>query len=122
MFQDPLDTISLTKQYIVQASKEYNGTSIPFYGVHTFPCGFKWQQTTFFIVDVQCPVIIGLTFCKTLGVVTMHCNIDASFTRPKGAANPKISTFISSIQELHHIYLEQFDKIGLLPGAVELVT
>ena len=94
----------------------YNGTSIPCLGKVVFPCQYRgeWQETQFYIVDVEGPAIIGLPSCEELKVVTLHCSISTS--------PPVTKNRITCVQDLMKENPEQFDRIGKMPGSVKLVV
>lgn len=94
----------------------YNGTDISCLGKITFPCRYRgeWQETGFYIVDVEGPAIIGLPSCEKLKIVTLHCSISAS--------PPAAKDKITCVQDLLKDNPEQFDKIGKMPGPVKLVV
>ena len=93
----------------------YNGTDIPCHGKIAFPCRYMggWQETDFYIVDVEGPAIIGLPSCEALKIVTLHCSIETS---------PQNKKPITCIQDLIESNPEQFDKIGKMPGPAKLVV
>lgn len=94
----------------------YNGTNIPCLGKISFPCRYngEWQETGFYIVDVEGPAIVGLPSCERLKVVTLHCSISAS--------PPVTKDKITCVQDLVKNNPEQFDRIGKIPGPAKLVV
>ena len=119
MFPDLLTKNGTPKNEIVQKKGStkltaYNGTDIPCHGKIAFPCRYmdEFQETEFYIVDVDGPAIIGLPSCESLRVVTLHCSITAT---------PPV-TKITCVQDLMSTNPEQFDRIGKIPGPVKLVV
>ena len=119
MFPDLLTKNGTPKNEIVQKKGStkltaYNGTDIPCHGKIAFPCRYmdEFQDTEFYIVDVDGPAIIGLPSCESLRVVTLHCSITAT---------PPV-TKITCVQDLMSTNPEQFDRIGKIPGPVKLVV
>ncbi|XP_005108371.1 uncharacterized protein K02A2.6-like [Aplysia californica] len=94
----------------------YNGTDIPCLGKTAFPCRYRgeWQETGFYVVDVEGPVIIRLPSCEKLKAVTLHCSISTS--------HPSTKDKIICVQDLMKDHPEQFDRIGKMPGPVRLVV
>ena len=80
----------------------YNHTPIHCLGTTTIDCRHndKWVKTTFFVVDVIGPVILGLDSCRFLKLLTFNC-----------AINNNKST-LNNIQDLKQEYPDQFDHIG----------
>ena len=82
----------------------YNNTVIPCKGVVNILCKFgesEWKNTSFYVVDVPGPAVLGLPTCELLKVVTLHC-----------AVNKEKSPVIDCVQDLVQAYPDQFDKIG----------
>ena len=85
----------------------YNGTIIRQYGCLELPCRFNnssWTRAKFFVVDSTGPAIIGLPSSRQLNLVTLHCAIAATDSKPK------------TVKDLVELYPDQFDKIGKFPG------
>ena len=95
----------------------YNGTDIPCLGKVAFPCHYsgRWKETSFYIVDVKGPAIVGLPSCEQLKIVTLHCSISSA---PATSNKDKITC----VQDLIRENPEQFDRIGKIPGPIKLVV
>ncbi|PIK37302.1 hypothetical protein BSL78_25862 [Apostichopus japonicus] len=89
----------------------YNDEVIKCFGTTTLESRFQeeWLQTTFFVVDVTGPAILGLNSCRDLHLITLHCAIT------------KEQSNINSIQDLKQAYPNQFDKIGEFQNEHKLV-
>lgn len=85
---------------------DYNGHVIEQYGTITMPCRYEdeWHEETFFIANVNGPVIFGLQTCTRLGLVKMQCEIKTEQQREQRP--------FSNLQELKQQYPEQFQGIG----------
>lgn len=127
MFPDQVGRDGLPSKTAVLATRgirltAYNGTDIPCHGMVSLKCKYldsQWEDTSFYIVDVPGPAILGLTSCENLRVVTMHCSI--SSTPPNSAQTQQLS-LIHTVNDLMRAYPDQFDRIGKLPGPVKLVV
>lgn len=97
-FQDikPLNGVKLTA---------YNGQEILCHGIKELTCEKAPQEKlSFYIVDVPGPAILGLPSCRTLGLITIHCdNIQTA---------PIVPHKDISIEQLLKQYPDCFDKIG----------
>jgi len=80
---------------------DYNGHVIEQYGTITMPCKYEtgWHNETFFIANVNGPVIFGLQTCTRLGLVKMQCEITTTKE-------------INNLETLKQLYPEQFQGIG----------
>jgi len=112
MFPESLNSDGLPKWKTNQAKLvAYNGTPIKCYGSINIPCQYKesdWYNTTFYIVDVKGPAVLGLPSLEQLKLVTLHCEIK--------------KRQINTIEELIQEYPDRFDKIGSMPGSVKLTV
>lgn len=118
MFPEKLTTDGCPKLKKQSKDKKliaYNGTPIKCYGNISIPCNYQtpdWHKSTFYIVDVNGPAILGLPSLEILKMVTLHCTVkEQNIVKP-----------INKIEDLVQIYPDQFDKIGSMPGHVRLTT
>ena len=83
---------------------DYNGHQIEQYGTITMSCQYlnSKHEETFYIANVNGPVIFGLPTCTRLGLVQMQCEITT------GKAPKKITT----LEDLTQRYPKQFNGIG----------
>ena len=93
----------------------YNATQIRCCGTVDIACSYgqQWVNSSFYVVDVPSPAILGLATCQALHVVTLHCELSNSTPQ---------SQPINSISELIRQYPQQFDQIGELPTTHTLVV
>ena len=94
----------------------YNNTPIPCLGSITISCQYKdspWEKQTWYVVNVDGPVIVGLPTCRKLDVVTIN-EIHRSISE-KGARPP-----IQSVRDLQQAFPKQFDRIGSFKGEATL--
>ena len=119
MFPEKLDADgfpNIKKQFINKNWIAYNGTPITFFGNIKIPCQYNesdWHVSTFHIVDVQGPAVLGLPSLEQLKLITLQCRVKKEdvFQTPAG-------TRINATKDLMQMYPEQFNKIGSMPGAV----
>ena len=85
MFPSKLDADGLPKPGVTTARKTrlsaYNGTNIAQYGTIIIPCRFEnseWESTEFFVVESDGPGLVGLLSCRSLKLVTLHCEVQKS--------------------------------------------
>ena len=127
IFPDHVTNSGLPAPDIAQAAHQthltaYNGTDIACHGVIYVDCQFKdsaSENTKFYIVDVAGPAIIGLPSCESLRIVTVHCSLNSA--QPAEATPASKSTPMNTAKDLVSKYPQQFDRIGCLPGEVDLV-
>ena len=92
----------------------YSGDEIPCLGCITMPCKYgksQWIMTTFYVVDVPGPAVVGLPTSELLELITI--NVDTV----KEEVN---ETQIKNI-DLQKQYPDQFDKIGSFSGTARLL-
>ena len=63
----------------------------------------SWANAVFYIVDVPGPVILGLSTCDALNLVTINCQLESMVTTP---------VKVTSVQDLMNMYPGQFDTVG----------
>lgn len=121
MFPEKVDTNGFPKIDNKTKDKElvaYNGTPIKCYGRINIPCNYNqsnWHNSTFYIVDVQGPAVLGLPSLEQLKLITLHCTVSKINTNITSTVSP-----INAIKDLIQIYPDRFDRIGSMPGAVTL--
>lgn len=96
----------------------YNGTPIKCYGSISIPCNYNksdWHNSSFYIVDVQGPAVLGLPSLEQLKLVTLHSTVNKQNTQQTPAR-----TQIHTVNDLILMYPDRFDKIGSMPGSVKL--
>ena len=81
MFPEKLDADgfpNLKKQFINKKLIAYNGTPIKCFGNIKIPCQYNksdWDVSTFHIVAVQGPAVLGLPSVEQLKLITPHCTV-----------------------------------------------
>ena len=79
-------------------------------------CQYKdslWETQTWYVVDVNGPIIVGLPTCKKLDIVTIN--------EIRGPVSEKTDRPpIQSVHDLQQAFPEQFDKIGSFKGEAKL--
>ena len=101
---DPDDVLSPVGQTKLTA---YSGEDIKCIGKLTCDCKYgrgDWVRTTFYVVDVPGPVVLGLPMCEALNLVTINCHVETILAQP--------SRRVDSLQDLKKSYPCQFDQIG----------
>ena len=109
---------NIKKQFINKKLIAYNGTPIKCFGNIKIPCQYNesdWHASTFPIVDIQGPAVLGLPLLEQLKLITLHCTVKKGHAFQTPAA-----TRINATKDLMQIYPDQLDKIGSMPGAVRL--
>ena len=84
----------------------YSGDTINCLGTMSVRCKSQtslWDEATFYVVEVDGPVILGLPTCEALGLVTINC---ARFKVDQ------VVRSVSTVDDLKCQYPEQFDVIG----------
>ena len=95
-----------------------NGTPIKCFGNIKIPCQYNksdWHLSTFHIVDVQGPAVLGLPSLEQLKLITLHCTV-----KKEDVFQTIVATQINATKDLMQMYPDQFDKIGSMRGAVRL--
>ena len=121
MFPEKLDTDgfpSIKNQFINKELIAYNGTPIKCFGNIKIPGQYNksdWHVSTFHILDVQGPAVLGLPSLEQLKLITLHCAV-----KKEDAFQTPVATRINATKDLMQMYPDQFDKIGSMPGAVRL--
>lgn len=91
----------------------YNDTEIKHYGAIKIllnpPHSEEWVETTFFVVDTEGPIILGLPSLRELQLVTIHCSIASKTQGP-----------INNIEDLKRQFPDGFDRIGNFPGEAHI--
>ena len=106
------------KQLINKKLIANNGTPLKCFGNIKIPCQYNksdWHISTFHIVDVQGPAVLGLPSLEQLKLITLHCIV-----KKEDAFQTPTATRINATKDLMQMYPDQFDKIGSMPGAVRL--
>ena len=81
MFPEKLDADgfpNIKKQFINKELIAYNGTPIKCFVNIKIPCQYNksdWHVSTFHIVDVQGPAVLGLPSLEQLKLITLHCTV-----------------------------------------------
>ena len=115
MFPGKLDTDGL---FINKKLIAYNGTPIKCFGNIKIPCQYNnsdWHVSTFHIVDVQRPAVLGLPSLEHLKLIILHCTV-----KKEDAFQTPAATRIKATKDLMQTYPDQFEKIGSILGAVRL--
>ena len=84
----------------------YSGNTINCFGTMVVRCKSEtsqWHEATFYVVEVDGPVILGLPTCEALGLITINC------TRVKV---DQITQSVATVDDLKCRYPDQFDAIG----------
>ena len=66
------------KQFINKKLIAYNGTPIKCFCSIKIPCQYiklDWHVSTFHIVDVEGPAVLGLPSLEQLKLITLHCTV-----------------------------------------------
>ena len=66
------------KQFINKKLIAYNGTPIKCFGNIKIPCQYNksdWHVSTFHIVDVRGPAVLGLPSLEQLKLITLYCTV-----------------------------------------------
>ena len=121
MFPEKLDVDgfpSMKKQFINKKLIAYNGTPIKCFGNIKILCQYNesdWHVSTFYMVNVQAPAVLGLPSLEQLKLITLHCTVkkEDAFQTPAAAR-------INATKDLMQMYPDQFGKIGSMLGAVRL--
>lgn len=90
----------------------YNGTEIKQYGTVVIPCKYNdtpWNDTQFYVVQSDGPVILGIQTSVQLGLVSLHCIVNNQ--------SP-----INDVETLVLLFPQQFDRIGELHNTHHLVV
>ena len=74
-----------------------------------------WHVSTFHIVDVQGPAVLGLPLLEQVKQITLHCTV-----KKEDVFQTPVATWINATKDLMLMYPDQFNKIGSMPGAVRL--
>ena len=94
----------------------YNNTPLPCLGTIAISCQYKdslWETQTWYVVDVNGPIIVGLPTCRKLDIVTIN--------EIRGPVSEKTDRPpIQSVHDLQQAFPEQFDKIGSFKGEAKL--
>ena len=109
---------NIKKQFINKKLIAYNGTPIKCFGNIKIPCHYNksdWHVSTFHIVDVQGPAVLGLPSLEQLKLIILHCTV-----KKEDAFQTPAATRINANKDLMQMYPDQFDKIGSMPGAFRL--
>ena len=80
----------------------YNGTQILQFGTVVIPCKHQdssWEDTLFYVVQSDGPVIVGIQTSIQLGLVSLHCPVNNQ-------------THVDDIKSLMQLFPDQFDKLG----------
>ena len=92
----------------------YNSGSIPCVGTITMACrrpsSSKYEDLTFYVVDVDGPAILGLPTLQQLDIVSLQT--DATKVQPAS---------YTSVDDLRKEFPQQFDKVGSFEGKATLV-
>ena len=121
MFPEKLDADgfpNIKKQFINKKLIAYNSTPIKCFGNIKIPCQYNksdWHVSTFCIVDVQGPAVLGLPSLEQLKLITLHCTV-----KKEDAFQTPAAMRINATKDLMQMYPDQFDKIGSIPGEVRL--
>ncbi|XP_072170543.1 uncharacterized protein [Diadema setosum] len=89
----------------------YNGTQIQQHGKVTIPCQWNdspWIDTSFYVVNSEGPVIMGLQSSMAFNLITLHCPIN--------------DVPIEDVNTLLNAFPDQFDTIGNFQGEQHLKT
>ena len=106
------------QQFVNKKLIAHNGTLIKCFGNIKIPCQCNksdWHVSTFHIVDIQGPAVLGLPSLEQFKLITLHCTVTKEDTFQTPAA-----TRINATKDLMQMYPDQFNKIGSMPGAVRL--
>ena len=78
MYPNPINRPMLEKNNI--RLSVYNGKVIEQYGKFdlTLQYDSRSTQATFYVVDTPGPVLLGLSSCNELKLVTLHCSVSKS--------------------------------------------
>ena len=120
MFPEKLDADgfpNIKREFINKKLIAYNGTPIKCFGNIKIPYQYNksdWHVSTFHIVDVQGPTVLGLPSLEQFKLITLHCTVK------KDAFQTPAATWINATKNLMQMYPDQFDKTGSMPGAVRL--
>ncbi|XP_064641926.1 uncharacterized protein K02A2.6-like [Lineus longissimus] len=96
----------------------YNGQRIPCWGTIIIKCRYKdqpFQDVTFYVVDVPGPAVLGLPSCRSMKLVTIHCDAQNISTLETKQAKP-----IKYVADLMRAYPNRFDTIGNLGKPAKL--
>ncbi|XP_064642786.1 uncharacterized protein LOC135497049 [Lineus longissimus] len=96
----------------------YSSQRISCWGTIIIKCRYKdqpFQDVTFYVVDVPGPAVLGLPSCRSMKLVTIHCDAQTISTPETKQAKP-----IKSVADLMRAYPNQFDTIGNLGKPVKL--
>ena len=101
---EPVNNVRLTA---------YNGATIQCLGKIDMYCSYKdkkWTKTTFYVVDVPGPAVVGLPTSEQFHLVTIHVDsvTDADTHKTKPTAKP----VIHDINDLKRGNPQQFDTVG----------
>lgn len=89
-----------------------NKTQIPHYGCVSFLCRYgegDWARATFYVVDTDGPAILGLPSSRKLKLVTLHCAMSETGSKP-----------IKDKEDLRSRFPDRFRGIGRFPGTFHL--
>ncbi len=94
---------------------DYNGNPIEQHGTITMPCkyGNENHEETFYIANVNGPVIFGLPTCTRLGLVKMQCAVTTTATAK--------TQQITDLDDLIKRYPNHFNGIGNLKKMYRLI-
>lgn len=98
----------------------YNGSVIKQYGATVLDCQFKdseWKKLVFYIAESDGPAILGLPSCRSLKVVSLHCD-DVRLDVPKNGNR----CMVNSLEDLKESFPECFDTLGNFPGEYHITV
>jgi hypothetical protein len=93
----------------------YGGAPIRHYGAFKMPCQYKdstWEEFTFYVADLEGPVLFGYPLCTALGLVTINCEKDHSVME----VSQKMNAPIQNVSDLATQYPDRFEGLGKFKG------
>ena len=102
----------------------YGGSRIPQYGTCELMLDHrgKKQSATFFVVQSNAPLIIGLPTCRSLGLVTLNYAISTQHQAVKNNDHCSVMGDMNGKCEILRKYADVFQGIGCLEGEYHITV
>lgn len=96
----------------------YNETPIKCYGSIIIPYRYNsgWHNSTFYIVNMHGPAVLGLPSSEQLKLLNMHCSINQQNMKPAKAKTP-----INKVDDFIKVFPDCFNKIVFLSRIMKLM-